>query len=142
MEEDVVIVLMDLLETGNRVWSCLSHQVGDVFDVLSVLLLCSHDAQPQGQPVSYRHSVGPHRDEQEVRLEAVEGVVRLNCDLLFGLLLWSEAILDGLSLGRGEKNPECISFRFVVLKRNALFSLAGNQKKKIIRNRVFLFLGF
>lgn len=109
MEEDVVIVLMGLLETGNRPCCCLSHQVGDVFDVLSVLLLCSADAQPQGQPVSYRHSVGPRRDEQEVRPEAVEGVVRLNCDLLLGLLLWSEAILGGLGLGRGKKqNPKCI----------------------------------
>lgn len=105
----MVIVLMDLLETGNRVCCCLPHQVGDVFDVLSVLLLCSADAQDQGQPVSYRHSVGPRRDEQEVLPEVVEGVVRLNCDLLFGLLLWSEAILDGLSLGRREKKPKCIS---------------------------------
>lgn len=109
MEEDVVIVLIDLLETGNGVCCCLSHQVGDVFDVLSVLLLCSADAQTQGQPVSHRHSVGARRDEQEVRLEAVEGFVWLNCDLLFGLLLWSEAILDGLGLGRGEKKPKCIS---------------------------------
>lgn len=109
MEEDVVIVLIDLPETGNGVCCCLSHQVGDVFDVLSVLLLCSADAQTQGQPVSHRHSVGPRRDEQEVRLEAVEGFVWLNCDLLFGLLLWSEAILDGLGLGRREKNPKCIS---------------------------------
>lgn len=127
----MVIVLTDELETGNRVCCCLSHQVGDVFDVLSVLLLCSRDAHRQGQSVSHRHSVGPRRDEQEVRPEAVEGVVRLNCDLLFGLLLWSEAILGGLSLGRGGKKNQTVSHnRFVILKKNAPFSLAGNQKNK------------
>lgn len=32
----------------------------------------------------------------------VKGDVRLNSDLLFGLLLWSQVSLCGLSLGNGE----------------------------------------
>lgn len=77
-----------------------------MFNVVSVRLVFSVDAQLQGQRVSYRHLVGACRDVQVVHLGHVEGDVWLNCDLLFGLLLWSQVSLCGLSLGYGQLQRE------------------------------------
>lgn len=81
----------------------LSHQVGDVFNVLSVGLLRSPDSHLHGQPASYRHRVGVCEDVQVVLFFPVQGDVWVNCDLLSGLLFWTQVRLCGLSLGNRQK---------------------------------------
>lgn len=74
-----------------------------MFNVLSVCRVSRADAQLQGDTVSYGHPVGPRRDVQVVLLAPVKGDVRPNCYLLFGLLLWSQVSLCGLSLRKRDK---------------------------------------
>lgn len=87
----------------------LSHQVGDVFNVLSDCWLCSTDAELQGQEVSKRHLVGPRGDIQIVLLSSVKGEERLDGDLLFGLLLWSQISLYSLNLSQTKQENISLS---------------------------------
>lgn len=104
---------------------CLSHHVGDLFDEVSVVLVCSSDAQLQGQSVFYRHTVGPSGDVQVILLALAKGDVWLNSELMFGLLLWIQVGLCGLRLGN-RQNKKYIKvfdkFVSIVPKMDLLFS--------------------
>lgn len=76
----------------------LSHQVGDVLDEISVRRISSLYPEIHSQHFPYRDVVGSSGDVKVVSMLLVKGVVGKDSDLLFGLLLQTQASQGSLKL--------------------------------------------